>query len=165
MLLSKVAPYGWVWSSPSIFFSSSRRKMPSISGKARSVSVGLLVTMSRSILVTTWGSMLFSGAGMLYQFTNEIIISTVVLNISWVAMVTGFSCVLYSRLHLVNPGKKVLRATLAAIIMDALLFHGPVIASTIASNIHYSAIAVCPTRGTMVYSHPSLADWLKLITC
>jgi hypothetical protein len=100
------------------------------------------VTVSRSILVTTWGSMLFSGAGMLEQFTNQDILSTVLLNVSWVAMVTGFSCVLYSRLHLVNPGRMILRATLACIIVDAFLFHGPVVVSTIASNIRFSVIAV-----------------------
>jgi hypothetical protein len=90
--------------------------------------------------------MLFSAAGMLEQFTNQDILSTVLLNVGWVAMVTGFSCVLYSRLHLVNPGRRILRATLACIIVNAILFHGPVVVSTIASNIHFSVIAVRKPR-------------------
>lgn len=45
--------------------------------------------------------------------------------IAWVCMVTGQSLVLWSRLHLVVQNPKVLRATLAMIIVDAILFHIP----------------------------------------
>jgi hypothetical protein len=42
-------------------------------------------------------------------------------------MVTGFSLVLYSRLHLLVQNSKLLRGLLLMIIMNALIFHPPVI--------------------------------------
>ncbi|KAJ6004383.1 hypothetical protein N7499_000448 [Penicillium canescens] len=45
--------------------------------------------------------------------------------IAWVGMVTGQSLVLWSRLHLVCHNQNVLRATLAMIIVDAIIFHVP----------------------------------------
>lgn len=45
--------------------------------------------------------------------------------IAWVGMVTGQSLVLWSRLHLVCHNPNVLRATLAMIIVDAIIFHIP----------------------------------------
>ncbi|KAJ5297708.1 hypothetical protein PENANT_c005G04742 [Penicillium antarcticum] len=45
--------------------------------------------------------------------------------IAWVGMVTGQSLVLWSRLHLVCHNQTVLRATLAMIIVDAIIFHVP----------------------------------------
>lgn len=45
--------------------------------------------------------------------------------IAWVCMVTGQSLVLWSRLHLVVQNPKILRGTLAMIIIDAILFHVP----------------------------------------
>jgi hypothetical protein len=45
--------------------------------------------------------------------------------IAWVGMVTGQSLVLWSRLHLVCHSQRVLRATLAMIIVDAIIFHIP----------------------------------------
>ncbi len=41
----------------------------------------------------------------------------------WIAMVTGQSVVLYSRLHLVLSNPKILRAVLWMIIIDAVVFH------------------------------------------
>ncbi|KAJ5353220.1 hypothetical protein N7452_002194 [Penicillium brevicompactum] len=45
--------------------------------------------------------------------------------VAWVGMVTGQSLVLWSRLHLVCHNPNVLRATLAMIIIDAIIFHVP----------------------------------------
>ncbi|KAE8155358.1 hypothetical protein BDV25DRAFT_146524 [Aspergillus avenaceus] len=45
--------------------------------------------------------------------------------IGWCGMVTGQSMVLWSRLHLVVHNEKILRGTLAMIIIDAILFHVP----------------------------------------
>ncbi|CAG8032237.1 unnamed protein product [Penicillium salamii] len=45
--------------------------------------------------------------------------------VAWVGMVTGQSLVLWSRLHLVCHNPSVLRATLAMIIIDAIIFHIP----------------------------------------
>ncbi|CAI7568596.1 unnamed protein product [Penicillium glandicola] len=45
--------------------------------------------------------------------------------VAWVGMVTGQSLVLWSRLHLVCHSPNVLRATLAMIIIDAIILHIP----------------------------------------
>jgi hypothetical protein len=45
----------------------------------------------------------------------------------WVAVVTGFSMVLYSRLHLVIYDRRVLRVLLAIVLGNGFLFHTPVI--------------------------------------
>lgn len=45
--------------------------------------------------------------------------------VGWIGMVTGQSLVLWSRLHLICRNAKVLRATLAMIIIDAIIFHIP----------------------------------------
>jgi hypothetical protein len=44
-------------------------------------------------------------------------------DVGWCAMVTGQSLVLWSRLHLVVYSRKILRATLAMIIVDGLILH------------------------------------------
>jgi len=56
-------------------------------------------------------------------YTNEF--PVVMELIAWVGMVTGQSLVLWSRLHLVVHSRRVLRACLAMIIIDAILFHIP----------------------------------------
>ncbi|EPS33623.1 hypothetical protein PDE_08585 [Penicillium oxalicum 114-2] len=56
-------------------------------------------------------------------FPNEF--SVAMELIAWVGMVTGQSLVLWSRLHLVVHSRQVLRACLAMIIIDAILFHIP----------------------------------------
>lgn len=45
--------------------------------------------------------------------------------VAWVGMVTGQSLVLWSRLHLVVQSRKILRLTLAMIIVDAIILHIP----------------------------------------
>jgi len=57
----------------------------------------LLTILPRSFMASLWGLLPFSTATTLLHFTTEGVLSTVLLNIGWVAMVTGFSCVLYSR--------------------------------------------------------------------
>jgi hypothetical protein len=83
-----------------------------------------------------WGTLFFTTAVLVMLFGNVPTAGTVLSNLGWVTMTTGFQFVLYSRLHLVNPGKKVLRVVLAFIVMDALLFHGLVIAAVIISSVH-----------------------------
>lgn len=56
-------------------------------------------------------------------YTNEFPVAMEL--IAWVGMVTGQSLVLWSRLHLVVHSHRVLRACLAMIIIDAILFHIP----------------------------------------
>jgi hypothetical protein len=75
---------------------------------------------------------------MILHYTDNDILSTALSQVGWVPMVTGFSFVLYSRLHLLNPRKQTLRVILTFITVDAVLFHGPVVVSTIIGNVHFS---------------------------
>jgi hypothetical protein len=81
-----------------------------------------------SILVCTWG-VSFHVLGLILKLFNEgnWIISSILFKIGWVGNVTGFSFVLYSRLNLVIRNRKILRAVLIMIIVDAFLLHTPII--------------------------------------
>jgi hypothetical protein len=73
-------------------------------------------------MTVTFDLSLFSNTGDLAVY--------IPMNIGWVAMVTGFSLVLYSRLYLVNTSPKVLRIVLFAIIADGFIVHVPEIVSS-----------------------------------
>ncbi len=81
-----------------------------------------------SILVCTWG-VTFHVFGVILKLYNESnwIVSSVIFKIGWVGNVTGFSLVLYSRLNLVVHDRRIRRAVLAMIIIDAFLMHTPII--------------------------------------
>ena len=64
------------------------------------------------------------------------IASTVMAKIGWIMDTTGFSVVLYSRLHLVVHNRKTLRLVLVMIIVDAVLFHTPMIVFLMGLSIH-----------------------------
>jgi hypothetical protein len=51
------------------------------------------------------------------------IFSTILAEIGWIGMVSGFSVVLWSRLHIVWQGQHALRWVLIMIIVDSFLFH------------------------------------------
>jgi hypothetical protein len=91
-------------------------------------------------MTSIWGSLFFCMATTLLNFAHQGVLATILLDIGWCAMVTGFSCVLYSRLHILNPNKRFQRIILICIIVNAILFHGPVIVATIIGNIHFSKI-------------------------
>jgi len=85
-----------------------------------------------SILITTWCTALHAIGYVLKECVPECswILSTLIVEIGWVGMVTGFAMVLYSRLHLVSftiKNPHVLRITLTMIITNAFLFHTPTI--------------------------------------
>ncbi|KAI0382820.1 hypothetical protein F5Y04DRAFT_287813 [Hypomontagnella monticulosa] len=83
-----------------------------------------------SVLGTTWGVTIHAVGFVLKFCVPEAnwIFSTVLCEIGWVGMVSGFSMVLWSRLHLVLPSHtRTLRVVLAVIIVDAVLFHTPTI--------------------------------------
>jgi len=61
--------------------------------------------------------------------------STVIAKIGWIGDSTGFAMVLYSRLHLVVRNSRILHLILAMIIVDAFLFHTPVIVLLIGRTI------------------------------
>lgn len=82
-----------------------------------------------SVLITTWGVTLHA-IGFILKFcvpSCNWIVSTTLAEIGWVSMVTGFSVVLYSRLHLVVRSQRILKFVLIMVITDAFLFHVPTI--------------------------------------
>jgi hypothetical protein len=79
------------------------------------------------MLIAMWGTLSFTAAILITLLGNVPIAATVLSNAGWVVMTTGFQFVLYSRLHLVKPGPKVLQIVLILIIIDAMLFHGVII--------------------------------------
>ncbi|KAI0180809.1 hypothetical protein GGR52DRAFT_6105 [Hypoxylon sp. FL1284] len=83
-----------------------------------------------SVLCTTWGVTIHA-VGFVLKFCVpqcNWVLATVLAEIGWVGMVTGFSVVLWSRLHLVVAAHpRLLRAVLAAIVVDAVLFHVPTV--------------------------------------
>lgn len=85
-----------------------------------------------------WGSLWFSAASTLLNFTDQGLFSIILLDIGWVLMVSGSLFVLYSRLHILNPNKKVQRTILICIVVNAILFNGSVVASTVTAIIHVS---------------------------
>ncbi|KAF2430890.1 hypothetical protein EJ08DRAFT_573016, partial [Tothia fuscella] len=89
-----------------------------------------------ALFVTIWGTLLFTSTFVALMFTNEVSILNLIQNICWIAMTTGFSLVLYSRLHLVNPQKIVLTTSLIVIILNAVVFHGAILSSIIYSMVH-----------------------------
>jgi hypothetical protein len=62
--------------------------------------------------------------------------------VAWVGMVTGQSLVLWSRLHLVCHSRTVLRATLAMIIVDAIVLHTPGFVLEIGSHSNKSSLFI-----------------------
>lgn len=115
----------------------------------------VLTQRCRSIFIASWGALLFSASGFVLQYVpNSAIYGTVMMNIGWVAMVTGFSFVLYSRLHFLNPKPIILRVVLMCIIIDALLFHVPIFVTTILSNVHYTTAT---WKAYMITSYTEIA--------
>ncbi|PNP74464.1 hypothetical protein FNYG_12199 [Fusarium nygamai] len=61
----------------------------------------------------------------LFHLSRIGFLNIAIVDVSWVGMVTGQSMVLWSRLHLVAPSEKILRAALWMIIIDAIVLHIP----------------------------------------
>ncbi|KAJ6086215.1 hypothetical protein N7486_010496 [Penicillium sp. IBT 16267x] len=80
-----------------------------------------------SILIASWGVAVEAVGFVLDLFVPGInpILTWVLLKIGWICNTTGFSIVLYSRLHFVVHSRRTLRVILAIIIFDAFLFHTP----------------------------------------
>ncbi|KAF1849190.1 uncharacterized protein K460DRAFT_415603 [Cucurbitaria berberidis CBS 394.84] len=86
-----------------------------------------------SVLACTWGTTIHALGFVLKICVPQCnwILATVLAEIGWVGMVTGFSVVLYSRLGLLLAGgvhkRTWMNLTLAMIVTDAFLFHVPTI--------------------------------------
>jgi len=91
-----------------------------------------------SVLATTWGVTLHAIGFVLKDCVPSCPwqLSTTIAEIGWVFMVSGFSVVLYSRLHLVIRSQRTLRLVLAMIITDAFLFHVPTIVFQYGTSDH-----------------------------
>ena len=93
----------------------------------------ILVTFRRYTGLYFW-SLFFSSLGVLAYSMGYVVVyyelasaavGLAINNAGWWLMVSGQSFVLYSRLHLVLHDRKVLKAVLAMIIVDAIIFHVP----------------------------------------
>ncbi|KAK3985153.1 hypothetical protein QBC44DRAFT_362517 [Cladorrhinum sp. PSN332] len=81
-----------------------------------------------SIIIADVGVILQTVGYLLKAFQNPVpvVIVTIICKIGWVANVTGFSVVLWSRLHLVVRDQRILRAVLIMICVDAVILHLPI---------------------------------------
>lgn len=80
-----------------------------------------------SFLVATWGIAVYS-VGFLTKdlsfIRNGFVYGTFIV-VGWICMVTGQSMVLFSRMHLLVRDRRILRTTLACIIINAIIGHVP----------------------------------------
>ena len=82
-----------------------------------------------SIIITTLGLILQTTGYILKSFENSSsdILTTIICKVGWVANVTGFAVVLWSRLHLVVNNERLLKFVLAVIIVNGVICHTPII--------------------------------------
>lgn len=91
-----------------------------------------------SILVVACGIALHA-IGLLLKLlvpTVNVILATAMAKTGWIMDTTGFAVVLYSRLHLVVQSRKTLRLILTMIIIDAVIFHTPMIVFLMGLSLH-----------------------------
>ncbi|KAM6513133.1 hypothetical protein FALCPG4_015604 [Fusarium falciforme] len=82
-----------------------------------------------SFVVATWGIPIYC-AGFLTKYLGSPSLgyfSCTLIVIGWICLVTGQSMVLWSRLHLVLPDRKLLKMILRMIITNAIVCHGAII--------------------------------------
>ena len=90
-----------------------------------------------SFFVSTWGTAIYAIGFLLRDFNLSSKLSYLFMTlivVGWVAMVTGQSLVLFSRLHLIVRQHLVLRCVLAMIIVDAIILHIPTIVLFYSTN-------------------------------
>jgi hypothetical protein len=82
-----------------------------------------------AIIVTTLGIILQTTGYILKSFENSCphILVVIICKVGWVSNVSGFSIVLWSRLHLVVNDERFLKFVLFAILTDGFLCHTPII--------------------------------------
>jgi hypothetical protein len=82
-----------------------------------------------SIIVTTFGLILQTTGYILKEFENSCppVLVTIICKLGWVSNVSGFSIVLWSRLHLVVNDSRVLRGVLIMIIINGIACHTPIV--------------------------------------
>ncbi|RSL96215.1 hypothetical protein CDV31_013554 [Fusarium ambrosium] len=82
-----------------------------------------------SFLCATWGIPFYCGGFLIKYFAPASVgfLAAALIAVGWVAMVTGQSLVLWSRLHLVLRNRFRLKLVLYMIIVDAIVCHGAII--------------------------------------
>lgn len=82
-----------------------------------------------SIVITTIGIILQTTGYILKSFENTwpVVLVVIICKLGWVANVTGFSIVLWSRLHLVVRNPRILKWLLVLILVNGLVCHTPVV--------------------------------------
>jgi len=93
-----------------------------------------------SIVICALGCILFAGGFLdlfysLYNPNSTIYRPLFILTFGWYGMVTGFSLVMWSRLHLVNVPERYVRWMLYMIIYNVIFSHFPTTVLTFGSNI------------------------------
>jgi hypothetical protein len=90
-------------------------------------------------LISTWGTIIYAIATILNDFTLHGVASSALENVGWVLYTTGFAFVLYSRLFLLQPSPRIMKALKVLIIINAILFHTPTIVITTLYNQYPSS--------------------------
>lgn len=82
-----------------------------------------------SIVITTIGIVFQTTGYILKSFENTwpVVLVVIICKVGWVANVTGFSIVLWSRLHLVVRNPSILKWLLVLILVNGLVCHTPVV--------------------------------------
>lgn len=95
-----------------------------------------------SIIITTLGIILQTTGYLLKAFENTWppVLVTIICKLGWVSNVTGFSLVLWSRLHLVVTSPQVLKWILVMIIFNAVTLHTPIVVFEFALMSHVQSI-------------------------
>jgi hypothetical protein len=101
-----------------------------------------------SLLFCTWSIALRQIGRICIYFVpgcNQVFSLTFAM-LGWVGTVTGFSVVLYSRLHLVTRNRRILRGVLCMIITDVFILHLPTMVAQIGvvTKIHRSWVSWYP---------------------
>ncbi|KAI6778310.1 uncharacterized protein J7T54_008488 [Emericellopsis cladophorae] len=110
-----------------------------------------------SMLVTTLGILLHSIVVLLryYDLGSNFVLAALTC-IGWYGMVTGFSVVLYSRLHLVVPDESRTRWVLIMIIISFCVFHVPVTILFLGTNTRHTEVFIGAFR---IYERVQLAGF------
>ncbi|RGP76992.1 hypothetical protein FLONG3_4930 [Fusarium longipes] len=82
-----------------------------------------------SFLIATWGIFVYCAGFLIKYYASDAVgyVAATLISFGWVAMVSGQSLVLWSRLHLVLRNRFRLRCVLYMIIVNGVLMHGTVI--------------------------------------
>ncbi|KAJ3286101.1 hypothetical protein HK104_009182 [Borealophlyctis nickersoniae] len=88
-----------------------------------------------SITIATLGTALFT-AGFFPLFTKDLLVpALVILTVGWWSMVTGFSVIMYSRLHIMNCDPRLMLFCRWMIIFNFVFMHLPTTFLTFAANL------------------------------